>query len=259
MLKVRVVTGAAALGILVTAPSCKTRNPDSEVKLRTDNGAGIPPQKDNGGNGEVPSDDRTDPELNDALIVKTVQTAERSIGEVARALNPNEPGPIKPIFQIRKDGVDERGCTILIEGGPRGRSDWDCTSLIKGVVKEHFALEGMVVQDWTTKGRFSDSLWKLTACRPSKITLSINLKKLLDSEIGIGFYVGLADEKPLENNNTRSIPKDKILANSRTNGDLVEADFLLLGKCGDVPVKFKPFFDDGKVHNWPSYPDKIIK
>ena len=42
MLKNHFVTGATAFAILVTAVSCKTRNPDSEVKLDTSNSAGNP-------------------------------------------------------------------------------------------------------------------------------------------------------------------------------------------------------------------------
>jgi hypothetical protein len=258
MLKVHTVTRAAAvLAILVTAVSCKTRNPDGEVKHDTRETAGNdllkpkPPEP-------KPIENRTFENPNDLKVVVS-KTTDKSIAQVADKLEKEKADKNKSIFQIQSVGVNERACKKTAEGGPAGRSNWDCSTLIKTVLKDDFGLEGILIQDWSTDNLFSGSLWNLTACRPSKITLSINRERLNQSELGLGFYIGLQKEKSLVNSYIRNIPANEIMQLGRNKGAFVEADFLLLGICGDVTAEFKPFFNDGNVHSWPPYPNQIIK
>lgn len=223
-----------------------TRNPDSKVKLDTSNNAGQRQQ------------DRPWPALrqvenrqlddDEDLAVKAVKTATNTIAVVAAKIKQGEPKTLKPIvIGLREDGVDPRSCNQQgIPAGPRGRTEFDCTELIENVLREDFNFNGIAIQNWSTIGL--NSLWRLTECKPSQVTLRINVDQLHQSRKGLGFYVG----KNSPNDRTRSIPAAIILKQGKIKDGFVEADFLLLGTCGEELVEFKPFFDDGDVHSWPS-------
>jgi hypothetical protein len=229
--------GFAGLAVCLAAlnVSCKERSFDGSLKHRTDDRAGIPNREPARTAPAAPQIRDIDLDNADDLKVTNVETSKRSIAQS---------GPI-----------DERSCKKTREGGPRAGSDYDCAETVSQIVKETTGFEGILLEDWTWKvGRnFGDQLWNLNGCRPSKVTISMNAELLGKLKEGLRMYIEPSKA------GWRAVKLTEIEQIGRRNGNFIEADFIVVAKCNEGKVEFKPFFDDGDEHFWPKGPNGLLK
>lgn len=239
---------AVVLGFMVTVSSCKQRQFDGELRHDTRNSAGQPSEPP--GPFKPPIDRDRPLQESQGLKVLKVQTADQTIAQ-------------RGIRELT-GSLDTRRCAPLAEGGPRGRSDFDCSEFIEKSLGESFGYEGISIQDWNTKNIVGADLWNLSACRPTQITVSVSsdiARKFESGGSGLGFYVGGSKK----NDFTRKIPGSEVLKRGKKSEDgAVAVSFVLLAKCPDNAAEFKPFvFEKSRpladdIHYWPEYDNQKI-
>jgi len=218
-MQIQYVSMFTVFGSVALMVSCMERKFDegSNVLHNTSNSAGMPTP--------TPAPIRTiDEALGSADMLKVLseQTATASLQELG-----------------------DRDCKVVQDNGPHQPRVVDCADVLMKRIKEVTGFEGIQTQKFSFVA-YAGYPWK-SACRPTKVRLQIHSKTLGDARSGLVFYMntdGAAIAPAL------TVSAGEIFNKGARKGDYVEADFILLGKCGSGKFEFKPYIADYNVHKW---------